>query len=85
MKQHYVLVQQSIEITEQEFERIGKQWLSALKEERWSMEDGLIYEEFVTSHRYDSAVGKITDPKFEILLAVEKLEGLLEKRDKKSK
>ena len=76
MAQFMVVQTRTMELTEPEARTVFNQYLAHLKQDQW-IRDGRVYTEAYTSHRFDMDMGDARDPKFAVLVCIEKLEEAL--------
>jgi len=79
-----IMVERAIDLDDAQVQRIALRWLESLKDEHWIGEGAgggkRLWTEHVTSHRFDSEVGGVEHPLFELVEAVERLQAVLQKR-----
>lgn len=69
-------------LSQKQVEEIFNRRLEELMDGQWIISND-VFEEFVTSHRFDSKVGTIDEPRFALLVAVTNLQKILEDRKKR--
>lgn len=69
-----------LDLDQKTVDEIFRRRLSELTEGQWTRK-GKLMEEVVTSHRFDTDAGDKTHPRYELVLAIETLETLLQKHE----
>lgn len=76
-----VTIPHAIELDEQQAKHVTKAYLESVKEGQWT-DQGYLWEEHYTSHRFDDRVGDDSHPRYKLVKAVEDLEEILKRAGK---